>query len=52
MQEFEPDYFNENEDDLLEDCEYAYEEFDEEKAAKNLKAYKFRYVTDKDGVGE
>ena len=52
MQEYEPDYFNETEDDLLDDCDYEFEEFDNYKAELNLKGNRFRYVPESEGIGE
>lgn len=45
--------FNEiEENDLLEDCDYEFEEFDQAKADLNLKQNKFHYVPESEGIGE
>ena len=42
----------EDDDDFLDDCEFAYEEFDNYKAEQNLKGHRFRYVPESEGIGE
>lgn len=41
-----------SEDDLLDDCDYEFEEFDNYKAELNMKGHRFRFVPESEGIGE